>query len=370
MIEIKNDNLMDVPNIVVVGVGGGGNNALNRMISSCTTKVKYVAINTDIQVLNACMADQKIQIGKKLTNGYGAGANPQIGETAAIENEDEIKAAIAEADMCILTCGMGGGTGTGALPVIAKYCKEENILTIGVVTTPFAFENTPRILAANNGVAKLKENVDTLLVIPNDKLIGLSEKPLLLEDAFKMADTILKDTIEGITNIVCNLGTINLDFNDLRTTLTNRGVGHLGIGRTNKEATILEAVKQAVKSPLLETSIEGAQNILINTSGRVDIISLNEAMTYVRDIAGPQVNIIWGTVNEQDMDEDKIIVTLIATGMEKEKVEQRKMVVSTVTAAKQVTQAVEEKDMKIVPKREIDIAIPSFLQEAGARKRS
>lgn len=367
MIEMKSNSLMDVPKIVVIGVGGGGNNALDRMISSCNTRVEYIAINTDIQVLNACMAENKIQIGKKLTNGYGAGANPQIGETAAMENEEEIKAAIEGADMCIITCGMGGGTGTGAAPVIAKYCKEEGILTVGVVTTPFTFENTPRIVVAKNGVENLKANVDTLLVIPNDKLIGLSEKPLLLEDAFKMADTILKDTIEGITNIVCNLGIINLDFNDLKTTLVDKGVGHLGIGRVNKDASILDAVKQAVKSPLLETSIEGAENILINTSGKIDVVSLNEAICYVRDIAGSKVNIIWGTVTQADMDEEKIIVTLIATGMEKEK--KIHAVVPPIKEVEQENTKIVTQNVKIVPKRELDIAIPAFLQEAGMKRK-
>lgn len=360
MIEIMGTNLMEAPKIVVIGVGGGGNNALDRMINSCNTGVDYIAINTDIQVLNACMAETKIQIGKKLTNGYGAGANPDIGENAAIENEEEIKAAMDGADMCIITCGMGGGTGTGAAPVVAKYCRDKGILTVGVVTTPFAFENIPRITVAKNGVEKMKANVDTLLVIPNDKLIGLSGKPLLLEDAFKMADTILKDTIEGITNIVCNLGTINLDFNDLRTTLINKGIGHLGIGRANKDASILDAVKQAVKSPLLETSIEGAENILINTSGKVDVVSLNDAICYVRDLAGSKVNIIWGTVTQENMDEEKIIVTLIATGMEKEK--------KSPAVVPQVHET-EENTIKLVPKRELDISIPAFLQESGAKKR-
>ena len=204
MVENKRENEVDIPKIVIIGVGGGGNNAIDRMISSCDSNVHYMAINTDIQVLSVCKADIKIQIGKKLTKGYGAGATPEIGETAAIEDEEEICAAIDGADMCIITCGMGGGTGTGAAPVIAKYCKDAGILTVGIVTTPFSFENTPRISAAMNGIEKLKTNVDTLLVIPNDKLIGLSDKPLFLEDAFVMADSVLKDAIEGITNIVCN----------------------------------------------------------------------------------------------------------------------------------------------------------------------
>ena len=206
MLEIKCDSFATGPKILVVGVGGGGNNALDRMINSGLSGVKYLAVNTDVQVLENCRAESKIQIGKKLTKGYGAGADPQIGEAAALENEEEIINMIADADMCIITCGMGGGTGTGAAPVIAKCSKEAGILTVGIVTTPFFFENTPRIAAAQNGIEKLKGNVDTLLVIPNDKLLKLSEKPLLVEDAFVMADSVLKYTIEGITNIVQNKG--------------------------------------------------------------------------------------------------------------------------------------------------------------------
>lgn len=319
MIELRCNNSIPGPNILVIGVGGGGNNALDRMINSGLAGVKYIAVNTDIQVLEHCAAETKIQIGKKLTKGYGAGADPQIGEAATLENEEEIRSSIEEADLCIITCGMGGGTGTGATPVIAKCCKEAGILTVGIVTTPFFFENTPRITAALGGIEKLKINVDTLLVIPNDKLLNLSEKPLLLEDAFTMADSILKYTIEGITNIVQNNGIVNLDFNDLRTTLLNKGEGHLGIGKVNADCSILDAVKQAVNSPLLDTSIEGAENILLNTSGKVDIMALSTAVNYVRELAGSKVNIIWGTVMEDNFDSEKIVVTLIATGMSKNK---------------------------------------------------
>lgn len=361
MLEIKCDNRLDIPKIIVIGVGGGGNNALDRMITSCIVGAEYIAVNTDIQVLNACKAETKIQIGKKLTKGYGAGADPQIGESAAIENEEDVRATIEGADMCIITCGMGGGTGTGAAPIIAKICKDAGILTVGIVTTPFSFENTPRISTAKNGVEKLKENVDTLLVIPNDKLIGMSDKPLLLEDAFEMADSVLKDAIEGITNIVCNLGVVNLDFNDLCTTLKNKGIGHLGIGSVDVESSVLEAVKQAVNSPLLDTSIVGAENILINTSGKVNVVALNEAISYVRELAGSKVNIIWGTVTAESYDADKIVVTLIATGMVEEKKE-------PFVANK--TKAVEHKNQEFkqsIYGKEMNIEIPVFLQEARKR---
>ena len=361
MLEIMCDNKTDGPKIIVIGVGGGGNNAINRMINSHLTDAEYIAVNTDAQVLNSCKSETRIQIGKKLTKGYGAGADPQIGETAAQENEEDIRGSIAGADMCIITCGMGGGTGTGAAPIIAKICKEAGILTVGVVTTPFSFENTPRITAAKNGVEKLKQNVDTLLVIPNDKLIGLSEKPLLLEDAFEIADSVLKYTIEGITNIVRNKGLVNLDFNDLRTTLLNKGVGHLGIGTVDVECSLLEAVKQAVNSPLLETSIEGAENLLINTSGKVNITSLNEAIGYVRELAGSKVNIIWGTVTQDNYDEEKIVVTLIATGMSEEKN-------NPVFVSKSILQEQNNIEVKPVVKRqEIEVVIPPFLQEAAKK---
>ena len=319
MLEILSDGVKSGPVIKVIGVGGGGNNAIDRMIEAGLVGVHYVAVNTDTQVLDSCQAETQIQIGKKITKGYGAGADPSIGETAAMESEEEIKQVVEGADMCIITCGMGGGTGTGAAPVIAKYCKDAGILTVAVVTTPFSFENTPRIVAAKNGVEKLKSAVDTLLVISNDKLIGLSDKALLLEDAFTVADSVLKYTIEGITNIVSNRGMVNIDFNDLRTTLLNKGVGHLGIGTVDMGEPIIEAVKQAINSPMLETSIEGAENLLINTSGKVNVMSLNDAISYVKEIAGSKVNIIWGTVTDKGHDEDKVVVTLIATGMAKEK---------------------------------------------------
>ena len=369
MLEIKCDNFLDGPKIMVIGVGGGGNNALDRMIDSQLRGVDYVAVNTDIQVLNACKADTRIQIGKKLTKGYGAGADPEIGETAAVENEEDIRTAVQGSDMCIITCGMGGGTGTGAAPVIAKCCRDAGILTIGVVTTPFSFENTPRITAAQNGIEKLKTNVDTLLVIPNDKLIGLSEKPLLLEEAFEIADSVLKYTIEGITNIVHNKGVVNLDFNDLRTTLLNKGIGHLGIGTVDVECSVLEAVKQAINSPLLETSIEGAENLLINTSGKVNIVALNEAISYVRELAGDKVNIIWGTVTKADYDEEKIVVTLIATGMADQNKTSKTTVKSTVKSIGKPAESdfVLKNYRMPVPKKEIELVVPPFLQEVRGK---
>ena len=315
MLEIVDHDKNICPKILVIGVGGGGNNAVDRMIDADLSGVTFAAINTDQAVLQNSKAEIKLQIGEKILKGYGAGADPSLGEAAAIENEDNIKEIISEMDMVIITCGMGGGTGTGATPFIAKCCKDAGVLTIGVVTLPFTFENKPRMVAAESGITKLKENVDTLLVIPNDKLLNITDRQLKLEDAFVLADSVLKYSIEGITNIVYNLGAVNIDFNDLRTTLTNKGIGHLGIGTVDADVSILEAVKQAVNSPLLDTSIAGAEMILLNTSGNVTLLALNEAASYLRELAGENVNIIWGTVSEKDNIADNITVTLIATGM-------------------------------------------------------
>lgn len=309
------DNDKKGPSILVVGVGGGGNNAVDRMIEANLKGVNFASVNTDIAVLDSSRAELKLQIGTKLLKGYGAGADPALGEAAAEENEEDIRQMVEGRDMVIITCGMGGGTGTGAAPVIAKICHELGILTMGVVTMPFSFENKPRMIAAEGGVAKLKENVDTLLIIPNDKLLEITDKQMKLRDAFILADSVLKYTIEGISNIVYNRGEINIDFNDVKTTLVNKGIGHLGIGIVNGDGSILEAVKQAVNSPLLDTHIEGAANLLVNTSGDISLIALNEAVSYIKELAGEDVNIIWGTVTGDVFDEDKIVVTIIATGM-------------------------------------------------------
>ena len=305
------------PSIYVAGIGGGGNNAVERMLSSSSdeSKVTFLSINTDSQVLKDCRSET-LQIGKKLTGGYGAGANPEVGEAAARESEEEIISAFEGANMAILTCGLGGGTGTGAIPVIAKLCKDAGILTVAVVTLPFTFESRPRVEAARLGLEKLKEEVDTLLVIPNDRLLKINEKQFYIEDAFSMADSVLKYTIDGLTNIIFNKGTINLDFNDIKTTLKDKGLAHLGIGVAHDGASLIEAVRQAIESPLLDTDISNASNILLNTSGRINLIELNEAVCYIQELTGPDTNIIWGTVTDRDhTPEGDCIVTLIATGV-------------------------------------------------------
>lgn len=365
MLEAENHNIPETPRILVIGIGGGGNNAICRMIESnqqtSSKQVSYAVINTDLQVLNNCNVEHKIQIGKKLTNGFGAGADPAIGEASAEESKDEIAALVKDYHMVIITCGMGGGTGTGAIPVIAEICKTANILTVAVVTLPFSFESRPRIIAAESGIEALKKNVDTLLIIPNDKLLTYSSKPFYLEDAFKTADTVLNHTITGITNILYNRGIINLDFNDLKMTLANKGIAHLGIGTCEQDSPILEAVKSAIESPLLNTNIKGATNILINSSGRINLSDLNEAISYVRELAGENVNIIWGTVTDETQKNDQIIITLIATGMDK-------LTPSTKQPLPPPTKTIYKKRSAVTPPippkpttPDKDIIIPSFL---------
>lgn len=346
------------PKIMVIGVGGGGNNAVDRMIDSGVKGVDFASVNTDVDVLDNSKAGIKLQIGTKLLKGYGAGADPALGEAAAEENAEDIRNMVEDQDMVIITCGMGGGTGTGAAPVIAQICHDMGILTMGVVTTPFSFENGPRMTVAKAGIEKLKGNVDTLLIIPNDKLLEITDKQVKLKDAFLLCDSVLKYTIESISNIVYYRGEINIDFNDLKTTLTNKGIGHLGIGMVNEDDSILEAVKQAVNSPLLETSIDGAANLLVNTSGNIGLVALNEAINYIRELAGESVNLIWGNVTGDVFDEEKIVVTIIATGMPEEKETRKKGVITEapimparleIPKVGQPKATVEEKDIDVPP---------------------
>lgn len=361
MIEIKKQELDNMPKIAIVGIGGGGCNAISRMAESNFSHVTYIAVNTDLQSLEDACATVHLQIGQKLTGGFGAGADPSIGESSAKESEEEIEAILKDFNMVILTCGLGGGTGTGAIPVIAGICRSLQILTVAVVTLPFSFENTPRMVCAKHGLENLRQTVDTLLVIPNDKLLEITEKTFYLEDAFEMADTILKYTIEGITNIIFNRGVVNLDFNDLKTTLKDKGNGHLGIGTVPSGTSILEAVKQAIHSPLLDTSISGASNIILNSSGRINLLELNEAIAYVRELAGESVNIIWGTVNNSKQEENEVVITLIATGMDGETVP----LPSPSTNVKSLSHV-----SNAVVSSQKQIAIPSFLQDYERKKHS
>jgi cell division protein FtsZ len=319
MLEIMDTDYQssNMPNIKVIGVGGCGNNAINRLAHQTPYPIQFVAINTDQMVLDKSEADTCITIGKKLTGGFGAGGNPEIAYAAAEESADEIKEIINDANMVILTAGMGGGTGTGALPYIAEMCKDLGILTVAVVTTPFSFENPNRSDVARAGIQNLEKCVDTLLVISNDKLLTSNEKIVTMSSAFTLADSVLKNSIDTITNIVFNCGTVNLDFNDLKTVLGDKGYGHLGIGYADENTSITDAVKQAVNSPLLSTNLSGAKYVMINSSGDVNLIELNNAIQYIQEIVGTEAKIMWGTVSSKEQLEDNksSLITIIATGL-------------------------------------------------------
>lgn len=316
MIELK-DVPSTMPKILVMGIGGGGNNAVNRMVDMNTSPhtLEYISINTDQMVLNLSKASRTLTIGPKLTGGYGAGGNPEIGCASAEESEEAIKSLLADCNMVILTAGMGGGTGTGAIPVIAKLCHELNILTVAVVTKPFSFEGTKKMKTALSGIEKLKEYVDTLFIIPNDKLVSVTDKNLTVENAFLLADSVLKDTINAITNIIHNCGLVNLDFNDLKTILGNKGIRYIGISAMAEKSAIIDTMKEALNSPFLETSVKGATHILINCSAGLNLQELNTAIGYVREIAGNNADIMWGTVTDSDNSGMNNSVTIIATGL-------------------------------------------------------
>ena len=305
--------------IKVIGVGGAGNNAVNRMVEAGIRNVEFVAINTDRQALSLSKANSKIQIGEKLTRGLGAGANPDIGAQAAEESRAEVAEALKGADMVFVTAGMGGGTGTGAAPIVAQTAKEMGILTIGVVTKPFTFEGKKRLFQADRGIDSLKGKVDTLVVIPNDKLLQVIDRKTSIVEAFRMADDVLRQGVQGISDLIAVPGLINLDFADVKTIMLNQGMAHMGIGRASGENRAEDAAKQAIQSPLLETSIEGARGVIINITGGSDI-GLHEANTaaeLVQRSADPEANIIFGTVTDDSMG-DEIQITVIATGFEKE----------------------------------------------------
>lgn len=315
MIEIKSNEQYLRPNITVLGVGGAGNNALNRMIEGGTSDVRYIAINTDVMVLDRSACENVLAIGKKLTGGYGAGGDPSIGAAAAEESVEELTNLLSGCNMVILTGGMGGGTGTGAIPVIARLCHELGILTVAVVTKPFAFEGMKRMQEAVTGIEKLRQYVDTLFIIPNDKLLAMNDKAMCVEDGFLFADSVLQNTIQAINNIILNCGTVNLDFNDLRTVLSNKGEALLGISTIRDSKDFMEGVKNAINSPLLETSIAGAKYLLLNCSGRVNLLELNAAVTYLQELTGPETYIMWGTVGSAGDSGDAVNVTIIATGV-------------------------------------------------------
>ncbi len=301
----------------VIGVGGGGNNAVNRMIDHGMNNVEFIAINTDGQALNLSKAESKIQIGEKLTRGLGAGANPEIGKKAAEESREQIEDAIQGADMVFVTAGMGGGTGTGAAPVVAKIAKEMGALTVGVVTRPFDFEGRKRQTQAAAGVEAMKAAVDTLIVIPNDRLLDIVDKSTPMMEAFKEADNVLRQGVQGISDLIAVSGEVNLDFADVKTIMSNQGSALMGIGVSSGENRAVEAAKKAISSPLLETSIVGAQGVLMNITGgeSLSLFEAQEAADIVQDAADEDVNMIFGTVINPEL-QDEIVVTVIATGFE------------------------------------------------------
>ena len=315
MLEIKINEAENAARILVIGVGGAGNNAVNRMVEENIMGVEFIGINTDKQALQFCKAPTAIQIGEKLTKGLGAGAKPEVGEKAAEESQEEISQALKGADMVFVTCGMGGGTGTGAAPVIAQIAKDMGILTVGVVTKPFRFEARQRMNNALKGIENLKNAVDTLIVIPNDRLLEIVDRRTTMPDALKKADEVLLQAVQGITDLINVPGLINLDFADVQTVMTDKGIAHIGIGKAKGDEKALEAVKQAVSSPLLETTIEGASHVIINISGDISLIEANEAAGYVQELAGDDANIIFGAMYDENA-EDEVTITVIATGLD------------------------------------------------------
>ena len=315
MLEIRTNDAEAAAKIIVVGVGGAGNNAVNRMVDEKIDGVEFIGVNTDKQALQLCKAPRLIQIGEKLTKGLGAGAKPEVGEKAAEESAEEIAEAIQGADMVFVTCGMGGGTGTGAAPVVAKIAKEMGILTVGVVTKPFRFEARARMVNALAGIDKIKEHVDTLIVIPNDKLLEIVDRRTTMPEALKKADEVLQQAVQGITDLINVPSIINLDFADVQTVMKDKGIAHIGIGAGKGDDKALEAVKMAVESPLLETTISGATHVIINVSGDITLADASDAVGYVQDLAGDEVNIIFGAMYDASKS-DACTITVIATGLE------------------------------------------------------
>jgi cell division protein FtsZ len=308
---------INVAQIKVVGAGGGGNNAVDRMIEDNLEGVEFISVNTDCQALARSKASIKVQIGEKLTKGLGAGANPEIGQKAAEETREEIKAAIQGADMVFITAGMGGGTGTGAAPVIAGIAKEMGMLTVGVVTKPFTFEGQKRMMNAERGIQELKKNVDTLVIIPNQKLLNIIDKKTTMLESFKKADEILRQGVQGISDLISKPGIINLDFADVRTIMANKGIAHMGIGRATGEEKIEAAARMAINSPLLDTTVKGARSVLINFSGdeNLGLLEADQAANFIRESVDPSAEIIFGTTLNEEL-RDEVIVTVIATGLE------------------------------------------------------
>ena len=369
MMEYNNDDnnnvtMMDgTATIKVIGVGGAGNNAVNRMIEADIKGVDFIAVNTDRQALQISKAKTKIQIGEKITRGLGAGANPDIGAQAAEESKAEVAEVLRGADMVFVTAGMGGGTGTGAAPIVAQAAKEMGILTIGVVTKPFTFEGKKRLSQAERGIESLKGKVDTLVVIPNDKLLQIVDRKTSIIEAFKMADDVLRQGVQGISDLIAIPGLVNLDFADVKTIMLNQGMAHMGVGSASGENRAEDAAKEAIQSPLLETSIEGAKGVIINITGgdSLGLHEVNTAAELVQRSVDPEANIIFGTVTDETMG-DEIRITVIATGFEKNEP------ISSIGVDNIVSKTWEKKVNSIPASHETssssnDLDIPAFLRK-------
>ena len=349
----------DLAKIKVIGVGGGGNNAVKRMKEEGLQGVEFVAVNTDKQILNNLDINTKLQIGSKITKGLGAGANPAVGMKAAEESRNEIEEALDKTDMVFVTAGMGGGTGTGAAPIVAQIAKEKGILTVGVVTKPFTFEGRKRQMQAEQGIEALKGKVDTLVIIPNDKLLQISDKRTTMSEAFMMADEVLMDGIQGISDLIAVPNLINLDFADVRSIMLNQGIAHMGIGKANGDNRAMEAAKLAVKSPLLETSIGGAKAVLINVTGKeLGLFEVNEAAELIREEVDPDANIIFGAGIDESLGDD-IKITVIATGFDSDNPMANKL------KSNKKSDSVSQKSEETSEKDHDDIEIPSFLKRIG-----
>ncbi len=343
--------------IRVVGVGGGGSNAVNRMIAEGMSGVDFVAVNTDAQALMLSDAPVRVRIGDKLTRGLGVGGNPEMGHEAAEESVDELYEILEGSDMVFITAGMGGGTGTGASSVIARVAKEVNALTIGVVTRPFGWEGSVRSQAADGGIERLKDQVDTLIVIPNDRLLEITDKRVTLQNAFSLADDVLRQGIQGISELITVPGLINLDFADVRTIMAEGGAALMAVGRASGDERAVEAAEQAISSQLLDITIDGARGILFNVTGGADLslYEVNEAASIIKQTAHPDVNLIFGAVVDQEM-EDEIRITVIATGFDQTGARSR----SVRTPRRQ--EEPESVDFKVSSFDEDDIEIPAFLR--------
>ena len=356
--------------IKVIGVGGGGNNAVDRMIEKGLASVDFITINTDHQALSRSQAPTKIQIGEKMTRGLGAGANPEIGTKSAEESREEIVQAIKGTDMLFITAGMGGGTGTGAAPVIASIAKEQGILTVGVVTKPFGFEGRKRMLNAEKGIEELKKSVDTLVIIPNDKILQVIDKKTTMLEAFSKADDVLQQGVQGIADLISNPGVINLDFADVRTIMNNKGVAHMGIGRASGENRAEEAIKQAISSPLLDTTIDGARCVLINMAGgeSLGLMEANMGANLICECVDPDAEIIFGTSINEELG-DEIVITVIATDFHNKEIipqrfEQPKQVVAETAPQAMKYEEVSIKKEEVHKAPEVQVEIPHFLRRS------